>query len=815
MMKILIKAFLFAVLFGFLTACDSAEERAEKHFQSALELIEAGDEQRAIIEFRNVFKLNGTHRAARKAYAEFQRDRGDYQEALGQYLRLIEQYPDEFEGQLAISEIYAEIGNWQGMEQYLEAAAKTAPDNPKTRALQLVFQYRSAVSGNDFATATAIAENVDDLLAVLPNYLLLRQVEIDDHIRNQAFDLALQRLDDAIAVAPNNRALYAVRLSVLGATEDALAIETQLKEMIERFPGDQSSQSTLVRWYVSQGQLDDAEGYLRIAAEATDASVDAKLTLIRFLSELRSPEIAQQELAKFLSVGGASPVLTSLQAGYLFDEGDTDGAIAQMRDLISGLEPGEDNQTAKNALARMLVFSGDTPSAKTLIDEILAENGENIPAIKLHADWLITEDRVGDAITELRTALEFEPRDPQILGLLARAYQRDGNQELVGDMLALAMDGANNAPAQTIAYARFLMDRDSYEIAERILIGSLRLTPDEPNLLVELGQVYVLSEDWPRAEQVRATLERIGTPQTLNSANEMQVRMLQGQQKSGEAVAFLQSLATEGSGGLGAQVAIIESHLTGGHPERAKSYVESLLADNPDSVAVQFLDATLDVAVGRNLQAEEKYRALLDKDPSQVSVWVALYRLLAATGKPEQASEVVESARTMLPEDPTIKWIKAGLLEAQGDYDAAISIYEDMYALDSDNLIIANNLASLLSTNRTEAGSLERAYTIARRLRSADFAAYQDTYGWIAHLRGENKESIRALEKAAGGMPGDPQVQFHLATAYLAGKRESDALIYFRKVLDLTGGADSRDFVAIARNEANRISAELAKGDSD
>lgn len=814
-MKLLFKTFLFVVVFGLLTACDSAEERAEKHFQAALELIESGDDQRAIIEFRNVFKLNGTHRAARKAYADFQRGRGDYQEALGQYLRLIEQYPDEFEGQLAISEIFAEIGNWSNMERYLVAAAKIAPENPKTQALQMVFDYRSAVTADEYTRATDIAAGAADLIGEMPDYLLLRQVEIDDHIRNQAFDLALQRLDDAIVVAPDNQALYAVRLSVLGALDEPLAIEAQLKDMIIRFPDDPSSRNTLVRWYVSQGQLDEAEGYLRNAAEGVESTTQDQLTLVRFLSELRGADVAQEELARMVSDGSASPILVSLQAGFQYDAGDTDGAIANMRTLISGLEPSEDKQTVMNALAKMLILTGDTQDAKSIVNEVLAENSENIAAIKMHADWLITDDQVGDAITALRGALEFQPRDPEILGLLARAYQRDGNQDLVGDMLALAMEGANGAPEQTIVYAQFLINRESFDVAERVLIESLRLAPDELNLLAELGRVYIFTEDWPRAEQVRATLERIGTTQSLASANEIQARILQGQQKSTEAVAFLQGLVSQGGGGLGAHVAIIESHLTSGEPERAKSYVEALLADDPDSKAIKFLDATLDVAVGRNSEAEEKYSSLLADDPTQLPVWVALYRLLAATGKAEQANAAIDEARVNLPDNPTLKWIKAGLLENQGEIEQAIDMYESMYALDSDNLIIANNLASLLSTNRDDPNSLERAYTIARRLRSADFAAYQDTYGWIAHLRGENNEAVRALEKAAASMSDDAQVQYHLAAAYLAGKRKRDALAYFRKVLELTGGADGRDFVATARFEANRLSGELAGGESE
>ena len=46
------------------SACDSAKDRAENHYQSGLELLAAGDVDRALVEFRNVFKLDGLHRDA-------------------------------------------------------------------------------------------------------------------------------------------------------------------------------------------------------------------------------------------------------------------------------------------------------------------------------------------------------------------------------------------------------------------------------------------------------------------------------------------------------------------------------------------------------------------------------------------------------------------------------------------------------------------------------------------------------------------------------------------------------------------------------
>ena len=76
-----------------LAACESDTEKAERFYQSGLALAEQGDNERALIELRNVFQHDGFHREARNLYARLSLELDRPQEAYSQYLRLIEQYP--------------------------------------------------------------------------------------------------------------------------------------------------------------------------------------------------------------------------------------------------------------------------------------------------------------------------------------------------------------------------------------------------------------------------------------------------------------------------------------------------------------------------------------------------------------------------------------------------------------------------------------------------------------------------------------------------------------------------------------------------
>ncbi|MFN7225574.1 MAG: tetratricopeptide repeat protein, partial [Paracoccaceae bacterium] len=159
---------------------------------------------------------------------------------------------------------------------------------------------------------------------------------------------------------------------------------------------------------------------------------------------------------------------------------------------------------------------------------------------------------------------------------------------------------------------------------------------------------------------------------------------------------------------------------------------------------------------------------------------------------------ILDAGLKRMPESSILLWIKAGKLERAGDIDGAIAIYDQMYAKDSGNQIIANNLASLITTHRTDAADLERAYAIARRLRGSQVPAFQDTYGWIEFRRGNLEDSLTYLEPAARGLPNDALAQFHLGMAYAALGRTDQAKATLEAALTLAGDSPLAQF-AMAR----------------
>ena len=807
MIKRLLLGVMLAGSFTLLAACDSAEERAEKHFQTALVHLENGDEARAIVEFRNVFKLNGRHMEARLTFARLKRDRGELAEAYGQFLRLVEQYPENFEGRRALAQMAVDSEDWEEAARHGAVATEMAPDDPIVQAVNINLDYFSAVQKRNLSAQTTAREKAELLVADYPDLMTAHRVIIRDLLRRRDWPAVLAAID----AAPEAPEIFPLRLGVLNELGDTEAFEAHLKELIDRFPDEAALPEALVRWYMSRGKADAAEAFLRSRLDPTAESPKAEVTLIRFLTNVRGPDIAAAELEKILADNASNKTLyRTLRAALLFEAGDRNQAISELEALLAEQAPSDETNRIKVTLAQMLINTGNPVGARMLVEEVLSSDPRQVEAMKLKAAWLIDEDKTGDAIASLREALSQSPRDPVILTLLARAHDRDGNRDLVSEMLSLAVDASRSAPDTSLRYATFLLLEGKEISAEGILQNALRLQPGNPQILEALGQTYVRLKDWGRVEGVIQALRRTNPIGSQDIINELTARRLVGQELQDDLQSFLEGLSIEGQGNVGVDVAIVQAHVNRGDLPSARAYLNSALEKNPDSDVLHFVLGSVQAMDDQTDEAEATFHGILERTPDAERVWIALYRLHLSQKDEAKADMVLEKALEVLPDNINLGLVHAGALELKGDFDGAIKAYEALYVLDSGNLVVANNLASLLTTHREDAESLERAYIIGRRLRSRDIAPFQDTYGWIAYLRGNYEEALAHLRPASAGLPNDPAVQYHLAMTFAAMERNEEALAQFEKTAELVGTGEQPRFMGVVLKEIERLTSSLS-----
>ncbi|HVH02941.1 MAG TPA: tetratricopeptide repeat protein, partial [Amaricoccus sp.] len=813
-------ALLLAALLA-LAACDSPAEKAEAHYQRALALVAEGDAPRAMIEFRNALRIDAEHPGARLAFARLLVDRGDPAGAMSQLERLVEHDRKNLEAQRMLADLALEAGDSDTAATAVTEAFAIAPADPAVRALKAAVDFRKG--GADRAAAVAMAAQVvaEDPAAV-PAQLVL----VADRLAAGAPEAALALLDAALVHTPGDEGLHLARLATLDVLGDAAGTGAELSRMAGLFPENAAVRAALVDWHRGRGETEAAEAVLRAALPpmpaadgipdgAADgaAAVDPgpALTLVRFLAEARGPEAARAELDRQIAAAADPLPFRRARAALDFAAGDTAAAIAAMRALIAGAAASDATRALETGLAGMLAATGEAAEAQRLVDAVLAADRDQVGALKLRAKLALDADRPEAAVQDMRTALAQAPGDPEALTVMALAYERQGARELAGEQLARAVEAADRAPAESLRYAGFLMQDERTGPAEAVVVDALRRAPDDPDLLQMLGEIQLARRDWARAGQVAALLQGSDDPAVRATGAALEARRLAGQGRTDETLALLEALAGDG-GDAAALAALVRARLEAGDAAGARASLAGVLRDDPANPPARLLLAGLDARDGDAAAAEAGYRGLVAGAPGFVPGWRALADLLAATGRGAEAAATLDAGLEANPGDGDLMFARAGIAEAAGDREGAIALYEALYARDTGAPVVANNLASLIATTRGDPASVERAFGIARRLRGSDVPPFQDTYGWLLHLRGDPGQALDYLAPAAEAMPGNAEVQFHRAEAEFALERLEAAKTSYDRALAAAAAGSPLPEAATARSRLAAIAAAAPTG---
>lgn len=776
----------------FLAGCEDAADRAERYYQSGLALLEAGDPERALLEFRNVFEHDGFHKEARQIYADTLLEMGREEDAYGQYLRLIEQYPDTAPVRLTLAEIALSRNDWDEVRRHGLTGVDLDPDNARARAVAAAIAYTKALRDDDTQAMQLAASRSEFVLKEAPENLVALRVVIDAAARSPLPETALPLLDRAIAQAPTSLEFHGAKLRLLSDMKDDPAAVAQLEVMFDLFPDNEEVRTTLVNWHLQQQNYPAAEKILRALAGDPVTEPEGHMTVVQFLRRAYGDQEALEELKRLSAASTGSevhPLYEATTAMVMFEAESQDAGLATMKALTESLSDSDQSRRIKAMYAQMLVTTGDDATARDVVAAILAEDTTNVAALKMRAAWEIADDNPDIAITDLRTALSQAPRDPEIMLLMATAHERTGFPELAGERLALAVEVSGAEAVASLRYARFLMRDARTQAAVSVLLDARRTAPTNLELISVLADLFLTEQNWPRATELLTELRGMAAanPRAAQLATALEAAILSGQNRTDESLAVLQNQLGQLDDDGRAALTIAMAQIRAGKTAEARTYLNDALAQRPEDTALRMLSGSVAMMEGDADAAEDIFRTVLADAPATEAAVRLLYSLLHLQGRDVEKTQVLETGLSHLPDSETLLWIKAGALEQTGDIDGAIGIYEGLYATDSSNVVVANNLASLLAAHRTDSASLDRAYRIARRLRGVEVPAFQDTYGWIVYRRGDYAEALDYLKPAALGLPGDPLVQYHLGKTQHALGKTDEAIATLTQALEIAG----------------------------
>jgi len=766
-----------------LTACDTAEERAEGHYQRGMQLLEAGETQKALLEFRNALQLNEDALEPRLEFARIRLAEGNIQGAIGNYLKVIELDENHMEARTTTGRLMLQYdADADSAREHITAAADLAPEDIEVRGLVAGLAQKEERFEEAATLATALLEDA-------PGNIMGVSILVAQEVAAGDYPAVITLIDDALISNPEELSLHVAKLQAFEALEDQAAIGAQLEEMATLFPDNAQVAQGRVQWFLNTG---DAAGAIQaqrnLAGIFTDDPSHA-LQVAALLNRFEGVEAAQSELEKLAQEDTHRVTFVRALADFEFQQGNSDAAITRLEDLINTDLGEDDAHDAQSQLANVLKSNGDTARALEIVEKVIAEDQNHVESLKLRALAALDDDRPQNAISDLRAALAVEEQDPTILMMLALAHERNGSLGLAQERMALAVQASGSGIVESLRYAEFLTRQGKADIALTSLKSAYDKHGDIPALLAGIGQVQLALSDWTGATDTVGRLAALADdPQNKRIAQELQLAILNGEERFDQSIGVLRDMWDAAGESTSAMENLVRNYVLSGKTEDAADFLEDVLKDDVANMRANLLRGALHAFEGEAEQAEVRYRKVIKDHPNAENGYGALASLLAFQGRQDEADAIITAGIENSEDTERLLFSRASRLEQEQDYEGAIAIYEQLYAANKVSDVLANNLASLLSEFRDDPESLERAFNISKRLRTSAQPAFQDTYGWILYKRGEYERAIQPLKTASEGAQNNIFVQYHLGMAYEKLGQKDLAIAQLTRALELGEG---------------------------
>lgn len=746
--------------------CSSAEDRAKSYYDDGMKLMAGHDNARAAVEFKNAIKAKKDYIPAYLGLARIAELEHSWAAMIPLLRSVVELDTKDVTDRNKLARLLLLGGSFDEALKVVNSANEIDDRNAETLALKSVILFKLGDSKGALAAA-------QDALQVDPKNNGAMSVLAADKLAHGDSKGALQILDTATA-EKDDLGLDLFKLKIFEQTQDLPQAEGLLRRLAKLYPQEAQFRRQLVRLYLFQHRDDDAINEQRTIVASEPKNPTAELELIRLLSSFKGAPEARQELVSRISASGqdAFPYKLAL-AQFDFAHGDFDGSVKSLTTLISTGNSPEDVLSAQVKLAEMYLAKHQLDAAQKVVEDILRKDDRNTNGLKLRAIIRLQRGQVEPAILDLRQALNDQPRAPDLMLLLASAYERSGSIELAEKEFADAMRTSNFDPTVSMNYVAFLQRRGNVDRAEDVLNQLSGRWPQNLQVLSALAQIKLQRQDWAGAQQLAGAIANIS--KTPGIADEIRGAALAGQNKLDQSITALQLAYQAAPQAAQPLAALVSAYVHAKQTDRAIALLQDVLKANPSNGEAYVLLGAMDLNSKNPDAAVQNFNMAISKDPKNIVGYQALANYNLGQKKIDEAQNIIRAGLQQQPDSTALRLMLAGTMESKGDFEAAITEYETMLKKDPGSLIVANNLASLLADHRTDKASLDRAQALAAVLRKSPVPQFKDTLGWTTYQSGDYPAAVSLLEEAAGAMPNRALVHYHLGMAYIATKRMDKA----------------------------------------
>lgn len=747
-----------------LIGCGGAQSRYTSHMERGRQYLAQGNLKKASIEFRNALQIRPKEPDALYLSGQVAERSGNYRGAVGLYQAAIDTQPDQVQARASLGGIYVVGGQPDRALQLVEPYLAKHPDN----AALLVVRGAARERKQDAAGARADAQRA---LQLDPNNE--RAVGLLAGIERNAGDLpgAITLVSGAVSRTPSSVEMHEVLAGLYFDSDQQERGREQLKKLIGLKPQELRYRYQLAADLSHEHQIDAAQHVLEDCVKQVPDSDAPKLVLADFLYSQRSPASAEKLLSDFIA-RNPSDYDMRLALGAMYERGravqDALNTYAEVVKL-DGVHP--HGLLARDRMAAAEATHGNLELAQKLIGEVLQQNPRDDDALAMRGTIEARNNDTTAAIADLRAALRDQPKAVGLRRTLARTYVAGGQPELAEEVLREAAQLAPKDPQVHVELAEVLVRNNNTDQAVTVLEDAVRATPTDPAAREALVRAYLAKHDLPSARKAAEDLKSLRPDSASGPYLAGLVAQAEGRADDSEKE-FEHALSVKPDA-IDALLAVSNVEIAHGQGAKAIARVQSVIAKEPNNALAQNLLGDLYATTKDYQNAQVAFTRATALAPH----WAVPYRGLALLQVAKQdiagAIKAYETGLKAAPNDVSLSVELASLDERQGRIDDAIARLDNVYKRNPGQQVVANNLAMLLATYKTDRADLDRARDLSAAFADSTDPGLLDTHGWVRYKRGEYTEALPILERALEREPDSKEIRYHAAMAELhAGQRE-------------------------------------------
>jgi tetratricopeptide (TPR) repeat protein len=737
-------------------ACASPEAKLEKYLTSGEKFLAEERLGVANVQFLNALKIDEQNVRALEGLSKIAEMKADFQQMFGILQRINRVDPKNHNARLTLAKLYLMGNDASKSLEFVDALIAENPKDADALAVRAAVMFRV---GNN---ADAI-ELANKALAIKPRSEEAIAVLASERIGERDLDGAMKILDAAIADDEKASVLQLLRIQLLGELGRTDDINAAYEKLIAAYPDDSNYRRLYATTLISQDKLEAARTQLVEVVRLHPRLKEAKFDVVRADFRIGGREKAEATLRAYANDYEDGADMEFALGAFLREQKDYAAAEAVYIKIIAAKNSEIDHVlNAKNEIAAIRMLQGKRSEVDALVGEILATDAKNPDALVKRSALRIDEGKIDEAIGDLRVVVNERPEHMPARLLLATAFERKGDLNLAERELADAVEASNNAAQPSLLFAKFLLRKSDPARAEKVLAESIAADPSSAENLKLLAAIRLENHNWRGAEEAAEALRAAG------EADEDVGRIL------GAAYAGLKDYAgaidvltkENDRAPLAARplAMLVQAYVDAGRVADAEKFLGDAVEKNPAQYEARVLLGQVRRAIGKDAEAMEALNEAVKVDPLRSEAYEALYGHHVLAGRRDEAGALIERATTALPDNAGLQILKADYLISAGQPDAAIAIYETILAKRANDLIVANNLASLLM-EKDDPAATARAVAAVKALEGVENPYMLDTYGWTLYRGGRVEEGIAALEKAVKLEPEMADARLHLAIA--------------------------------------------------